>query len=293
MDKKIGMLVNTQKKGALDMARKLLKWGKKNGVTFLFPPHEGSILGVEAAPDNEWKSGITMAVVIGGDGTFLRASRYVLNHSIALYGINLGHLGFLASGKPEEAESDLEQIFRGDYSLQQHRILEGIIWREGRRKHTLYALNDLVLTKGAFARVISIEIRIGNHYFNMLPADGVIVSTPTGSTAYALSAGGPIVPPHVPCMVLAPICAHTLYARPVIVGENDIINLIPKGSHRDLMLTQDGQLGYEILPGDRIELFLSKDKFVNVIVLPQRTYFDLLHEKLQWGQGIVRNEDKE
>ncbi|WP_448807845.1 NAD(+)/NADH kinase [Aminobacterium mobile] len=293
MDRHIGMLVNTQKKGALDMACRLIQWGKKKEIPILLPPHEASILGVPATTDDIWKTTVNFAVVIGGDGTFLRASRYVLNHSIPLYGINLGHLGFLASGKPEEAESDLEQILRGDYALQEHRILEGVIWREERRKHTLYALNDLVLTKGAFARVITIEIRIGNRYFNTLPADGVIVSTPTGSTAYALSAGGPIVPPHVPCMVLAPICAHTLYARPVIVGERDVINLIPRGSHRDLMLTQDGQLGYEILPGDRIELSLSHNKVVKVIVLPQRTYFDLLHEKLKWGQGIVRYEDKE
>ncbi|WP_024822326.1 NAD(+)/NADH kinase [Aminobacterium mobile] len=293
MDRHIGMLVNTQKKGALDMACRLIQWGKKKEIPILLPPHEASILGVPATTDDIWKTMVNFTVVIGGDGTFLRASRYVLNHSIPLYGINLGHLGFLASGKPEEAESDLEQILRGDYALQEHRILEGVIWREERRKHTLYALNDLVLTKGAFARVITIEIRIGNRYFNTLPADGVIVSTPTGSTAYALSAGGPIVPPHVPCMVLAPICAHTLYARPVIVGERDIINLIPRGSHRDLMLTQDGQLGYEILPGDRIELSLSHTKVVKVIVLPQRTYFDLLHEKLKWGQGIVRYEDKE
>jgi NAD+ kinase len=293
MDRHIGMLVNTQKKGALDMACRLIQWGKKKEIPILLPPHEASILGVPATTDDIWKTMVNFTVVIGGDGTFLRASRYVLNHSIPLYGINLGHLGFLASGKPEEAESDLEQILRGDYALQEHRILEGVIWREERRKHTLYALNDLVLTKGAFARVITIEIRIGNRYFNTLPADGVIVSTPTGSTAYALSAGGPIVPPHVPCMVLAPICAHTLYARPVIVGERDIINLIPRGSHRDLMLTQDGQLGYEILPGDRIELSLSHNKVVKVIVLPQRTYFDLLHEKLKWGQGIVRYEDKE
>ena len=293
MDRHIGMLVNTQKKGALDMACRLIQWGKKKEIPILLPPHEASILGVPATTDDIWKTTVNFAVVIGGDGTFLRASRYVLNHSIPLYGINLGHLGFLASGKPEEAESDLEQILRGDYALQEHRILEGVIWREERRKHTLYALNDLVLTKGAFARVITIEIRIGNRYFNTLPADGVIVSTPTGSTAYALSAGGPIVTPHVPCMVLAPICAHTLYARPVIVGERDVINLIPRGSHRDLMLTQDGQLGYEILPGDRIELSLSHNKVVKVIVLPQRTYFDLLHEKLKWGQGIVRYEDKE
>jgi len=286
-DPRIGMLVNTRKPGALAMAGSLIEWGKASGVSFLFPPHEASVLGIQGVDDEEWKRAVSMAVVIGGDGTFLRAARYVLGAPISLYGINLGHLGFLASGKAEEAENDLEAILRGQYSLLSHRVLEGKICRDGKNIHTLFALNDLVLAKGAMARVMHIEVSMGDKVLNTLPADGIIVSTPTGSTAYALSAGGPIVPPHIPCMIIVPICAHTLYTRPVLAGENDVITLTPKGNHRDLLLTQDGQLGYEILPGDSIRISLNGEKAVSVIALPTRNYFDLLQEKLQWGRGIV------
>jgi NAD+ kinase len=281
------MLVNTRKPGAIKMARTLLHWGMENGVSFLFAPHEASVMGVQGAGDDEWKESVRIALVIGGDGTFLRAARYVLGASIRLYGINLGHLGFLASGKAEEAIQDLEHILRGEYAVQTHRVLDGRISRDGHDTYSLYALNDLVLAKGALARVMHIEVHIGDKLLNTLPADGIIVATPTGSTAYALSAGGPIVPPHVPCMIIVPICAHTLYSRPVIAGEEDVVTLIPRGNHRDLLLTQDGQLGYEILPGDRIEISLSRSRTIDVILLPSRNYFDLLQEKLRWGQGIV------
>ena len=283
----MGMLVNTRKPGAIAMARTLLEWGKEKDVAFLLPPHEASVLGLRGLEDDEWKRTVQLAIVIGGDGTFLRASRYVLGSSIPLYGINLGHLGFLASGRAEEALRDLESILRGEHTIQRHRVLEGQISRDGKNTYSLFALNDLVLSKASLARLMHVDVFLGDRLLNTLPADGIIVATPTGSTAYALSAGGPIVPPHVPCMIIVPICAHTLYARPVVVGENDVVTLVPRGSHRDLLLTQDGQLGYEILPGDRIEISLCSSMGIDIITLPCRSYYDLLQEKLQWGRGIV------
>ncbi|MDI9371326.1 MAG: NAD(+)/NADH kinase [Synergistota bacterium] len=281
------MLVNTRKPGALKMANTLLHWGNENGVQFLLPPHEASVIGVQGLSDEEWKERVDIALVIGGDGTFLRAARYVLGSPVLLYGINLGHLGFLASGKAEEAIDDIECILKEEYSVQTHKVLDGTVSRDGHETYSLYALNDLVLAKGALARVMHIEVHIGDKLLSTIPADGLIVATPTGSTAYALSAGGPIIPPHVPCMLIVPICAHTLYSRPVVAGEDDTITLIPRGNHRDLLLTQDGQLGYEILPGDRIDISLSRSHKIDVIILPSRNYFDLLQEKLRWGQGIV------
>lgn len=283
----IGMLVNTRKPGALEMTNTLIRWGNENGLQFLLPPHEASVVGVQGLSDEEWKEQVDIALVIGGDGTFLRAARYVLGSPVLLYGINLGRLGFLASGKADEALMDIESILKGEYSVQTHKVLDGKVSRDGHDTYALYALNDLVLAKGALARVMHIEVHIGDKLLNTIPADGLIVSTPTGSTAYALSAGGPIVPPHVPCMIILPICAHTLYSRPVVVGEDDTITLIPRGNHRDLLLTQDGQLGYEILPGDRIDISLSRTHKIDVLTLPSRNYYDLLQEKLRWGQGIV------
>lgn len=281
----VGLLLNTQKPKALELGRRLISWGQEKGVSILTPPHEASILGHPGISDEEWRQSVDFAVVIGGDGTFLRAARYVVGCSIPLYGINVGNLGFLAAGDPQNAERDILAIMGGDYSVQERALLQGAVWRGDRKVHELYAVNDLVVTKGSFARLVFIRLHVNGKPLSVLPADGLIASTPTGSTAYALSVGGPIVPPHVPCFLVAPICAHTLYARPIVLGRDDEVSIVPEGDNRDLMLTQDGQLGYELLPGDRIAVRLAPDKTISTISLPARDYYDLLQQKLNWGQS--------
>jgi len=283
----VGLLINPQKPQALELGKRLLLWGSEKGITFLAPPHEAAVLGVPGVSDDEWKNQVEFAVVLGGDGTFLRAARYVLGKDIPLYGINVGRLGFLASGNPNQAEENIETIIEGHFSTQKRRLLKGTITRGGSLVHEVYALNDLVVTKGAFARVITLQISVGDRPLSLMTGDGLILSTPTGSTGYALSAGGPIVPPHVPCMLLVPICAHTLYARAMVFGDEDTIQVVPRGDHRDMMLTQDGQLGYELLPGDCISVSLSREKWVNMVLLQDKDYYDLLLEKFQWGQNLA------
>lgn len=285
---KVGLLFNTQKPEAIDMAWRLWRWGKSNNIKFLLPPHEASAIALPGVDDEKWREESSFAVILGGDGTFLRAARYTFGCAVPLYGINLGRLGFLAIGSPESAENDIEEIISGKYSVQLRRLLKGQVWRGNRLVHELYALNDLVISKGSLARVVDIEVRVGKEILSLFLADGLILSTPTGSTAYALSAGGPIVPPHVPCMIMAPICAHTLYARPVILSDTDNICVIPKGDARNLMLTQDGQLGYELLPGDELHVMLDNQIFVHTIQLTGRSYYDLLREKLRWGFNGIR-----
>ena len=288
--KNLGMIVNAHKPKAIEMARRLFRWCKEAGVPLLLPPQEASVLTAEGLSDDEWLKIVDVAIVVGGDGTFLRATRYVLEANIPLYGINLGHLGFLASGKPEEAEGDLERIINGEYELLERPLLHCTLFREEvplHKIHKIHALNDVVLTKNAIARLWHIEVRFNDKFFGVLPADGVIISSPTGSTAYALSAGGPILPPHMESMLLVPICAHTLYSRPLLAAPDDTITLIPRGGARDVTLTQDGQLAYEILPGERIDISLSKDRVIRTISMPGRTFLDLVQEKLGWGQSIV------
>lgn len=292
-EKKVGLLFNTQKPEAIDMAWRLWKWGRERGINFILPPHEAAALSLPEVSDDEWRREASFAVILGGDGTFLRAARYTFGSSIPLYGINLGRLGFLAIGNPDSAEEDIENILEGKYTLQLRRLLKGQVIRGGRTVHELYALNDLVVSKGNLARVIDIEVKVGTETMSLFLADGLILSTPTGSTAYALSAGGPIVPPHVPCMIMAPICAHTLYARPVILSDTDTLLVIPKGETRSLMLTQDGQLGYELLPGDELQVTLDKEIFVETIQLNGRSYYDLLREKLRWGFNGIRETGEE
>ena len=284
--KNLGMIINAHKPEAVEMGRRLLDWGRAREISVLLPHHEASVLMTAGLSDEEWRKSVDIAVVIGGDGTFLRAARYVLEAGIPLYGINLGHLGFLASGKAEEAEQDLARIVKGDYSLLERHLLHCKLFRDGKTLHAMYALNDFVLTKNAIARLLHIEVRFNDKFFGILPSDGIIVSSPTGSTAYALSAGGPLIPPHMRSMLLAPICAHTLYSRPLLAAPEDVITLTPKGGASDVTLTQDGQLAYEVLPGDRISLSISKDRTIRTISMPNRTFLDLVQEKLGWGQSI-------
>lgn len=288
----IGLLFNTQKPAALSMARKLLQWGKDNGINFLLPPHEAAVISIPETSDITWKNSVSFAIILGGDGTFLRAARYTFGYKIPLYGINLGRLGFLATGSPNSAIEDIKAILENNFVLQKRNLLKGHVWRGERLVYELHALNDLVISKGNLARVIDLEVKVGEETLSFFLADGLILSTPTGSTAYALSAGGPIIPPHVPCMLVAPICAHTLYARPVVLGSSDVAAIAPKGNMRNLMLTQDGQLGYELLPDDRLEVMLDPDIFVSTIELKNRSYYDLLREKLRWGfNGITDGGD--
>ena len=205
---------------------------------------------------------------------------------------NLGRLGFLATGDPECAREDITSILENKFTLQQRHLIKGLVWRGERVVYELHALNDLVISKGNLARVIDLEVKVGDEILSLFLADGLILSTPTGSTAYALSAGGPIVPPHVPCMLLAPICAHTLYARPVVLSGTDRAYVTPKGDNRNLILTQDGQLCYELLPDDHLEAMLDPDIHINIIQLKDRSYYDLLREKLRWGfNGITDGGD--
>jgi NAD+ kinase len=286
--KNLGMIVNAHKPEAVEMGRRLALRCKEEGIPLLLPHHEASVLALEGASDEEWFKSVDVALVIGGDGTFLRASRYILEAGIPLYGINLGHLGFLASGKPEEAERDLKRIVNGEYELLERPLLHCTLFRENRPLHEIYALNDVVLTKNAIARLLHIEVRFNNKFFGILPADGIIISSATGSTAYALSAGGPILPPHMKSMLLAPICAHTLYSRPLLAAPEDTITLTPRGGGvREVTLTQDGQLAYEILPGEYVEISLARDRTIRTVTMADRTFLDLVQEKLGWGQSIA------
>ncbi|NLL36239.1 MAG: NAD(+)/NADH kinase [Fretibacterium sp.] len=283
--KKLGMIVNAHKPKAIEMAQRLLLWSQERGVPLLLPHHEASVLSSVGLSDEEWLQTVEIALVIGGDGTFLRAARYVLDAGVPLYGINLGHLGFLSSGRPEDVEEDLEALLSDTFNLLERPLLRCVLYRDDIPLHTLFALNDVVLSKNAIARLLHIEVRFNDNFFGVLPADGVIVSSPTGSTAYALSAGGPIIPPHLNSMLLAPLCAHTLYSRPLMAAPTDVISLIPRGSSRDMTLTQDGQLAYEVLPNDRLDIALDREKSIRTISMPNRSFLDLVQEKLGWGKS--------
>ncbi|MCL1875159.1 MAG: NAD(+)/NADH kinase [Synergistaceae bacterium] len=288
--KKIGILINSRKQQAIEMGRDIYIWGKEHGINFLFPVHDAAVLNVEGVSDQEWLSNTEAAIVIGGDGTFLHASRYVLDYSIPLYGINFGHLGFLTYGKPECVFEDIDSIIKGNYTIFERPTLFGNVIRDGNTVHSFYALNEFVLAECVVAKLLRVDVYFNKHKLGRLSTDGVILASPTGSTAYSLSAGGPIVPPHIACMIFVPICAHTLYARPIIAGPQDEISLAPRSCSRDIVLSYDGQLACEILPNDLITVSLSTSKTIKSIQLNDRSFLDLIHEKLGWGQSFMEEE---
>jgi NAD+ kinase len=292
MAKKIGILINSHKQQSIDIGKDIYIWGKEHGINILFPARDADVLNIEGVHDIEWLNNVDAAIVVGGDGTFLQAARYVLDYNIPLYGINIGYLGFLTYGKPRSIFHDIECILKDEYSVFERLTLFGNVVREGNIIHSFYALNEFVLTESIVSRILRADVFFNEQKLGQLSADGIIVSSPTGSTAYSLSAGGPIVPPHVACMIFVPICAHTLHARPIIAGAEDEISLIPRTCTRDMVLLYDGQLACEILLNDVITVNLSTSKTIKSIQIHDKPFLNLIHEKLGWGHSFI-GEEKE
>lgn len=289
-NKIIGVVINSRKQQAVEMGRDIYNWGKEQCVNILFKNDDAAVLDVEGVNDNEWLNNTEAAIVIGGDGTFLSASRYVLDYDIPLYGINLGHLGFLTYGKPECVFDDIGRILNGNFTIFERPTLYGNVIRDGNSVHSFHALNEFVLAEGVVAKLLRVDVYFNKRKLGRLSTDGVILASPTGSTAYSLSAGGPIVPPHIACMIFVPICAHTLYARPIIAGAQDEISLAPRSCSRDIVLSYDGKLACGILPNDMITVSLSTSKTIKSIQMNDRSFLDLIHEKLGWGQSFMEEE---
>lgn len=239
--------------------------------------------GVKAAPKEELPAICDMVVVFGGDGTFLSIARQMIWKSIPILGVNLGQLGFLTEVKVEEIYDMLESVLKGSYEIQERSMLEACVKRKGKELFCLPVLNDVVITKSAIARVIDFELSLGGVQVARLKADGLIASTPTGSTAYSLAAGGPIVHPKVGGVVITAICPHSLNVRPLVIPEDANIEVTLLQKDGDIMLTLDGQFGYELHESDVISITKYKRHSLKIVRSTQRDYFELLRTKLYLG----------
>lgn len=230
-------------------------------------------------PDN-----IDLLVTLGGDGTLLRGARMVAGFDVPVLGVNFGYLGFLTSIAPDELESAIQRVLDGQYWLDERFTLDACIeGSNGRRGGSYLALNDAVIHKGGFARVVRLAVSIGpdRQEIGSYTADGIIVATPTGSTAYSLSAGGPIVVPTVECILATPICPHTLVVRPLVVPANVEMHIESITPNAELMLTIDGQDGEKLRSGDRLVVRRGQAK-VQLVRFPGYTFFNTLSRKLHW-----------
>ncbi|AFK86925.1 inorganic polyphosphate/ATP-NAD kinase [Thermoanaerobacterium aotearoense SCUT27] len=218
-------------------------------------------------------------VALGGDGTILNVARQCASFSTPILGVNLGHLGFLAEVDAENVIEAVEKIVNDEFFIDKRMMLEASIIKENMEAVNLIALNDIVVTRGSFSRMVKLKVFVNEQYVNTYLADGIIISSPTGSTAYSLSAGGPIVYPNLELFVITPICPHTLHSRSIIVSEKDKVKLVIVGENQDVMATTDGQQGYKLNSGDTIYVKKS-NRYTNLIRLKSMNFFELLRSKL-------------
>ena len=281
--KKIGLVVKSDAK-AKKKADALKRWlrSRKIEIVRKKPAESGqknAIDSLSPAP-----SDLDCIFVLGGDGTFLSAVRWIGDQDIPILGIKFGEVGFLAEIAEENLYTAAEKVLKGDFILRPRMRLSVKVKRRNETLAQETVLNDVVINRGALARLAHIETCIDDHYLTTYSADGLIVATPTGSTAYSLAAGGPVIHPAVAGIILTPICPFTLTNRPLIVPESANIKIrLTKGS-ADIILTFDGQKGLEI--DDRDEIVIQKGPHpIHLITLPDRQYFDILKNKLKWSGG--------
>ncbi|HEX5081193.1 MAG TPA: NAD(+)/NADH kinase [Blastocatellia bacterium] len=273
--KTIGAVVGPRKPEALEVVSRLREWCESRGI-------ELRAVNSVAEPGGELDDDIDLVVVLGGDGTMLGAARMMGEREIPVLGVNFGFLGYMTEFTLEEMFPALENVRKGNFAVERRMMIDVTLNRGGEAAAARRALNDAVITKSTPARMIEIESYINGMLVNSFRADGMIVATPTGSTAYSLSAGGPIVHPSMSAILLTPICPHMLSNRPAVVPGESVVDLIFKRADTDLLLTIDGQPGVELQHDDRITLRRSETAF-NLVQPTNRNYFEVLRTKLKWG----------
>ncbi len=226
---------------------------------------------------------IQLLIVLGGDGTLLSATRALGGRQVPVLAVNLGGLGFLTSVTREEIYPLLDQVLAGNYHVSERMMLNADILRNGQGAERQCALNDAVINKAALARMLDFDLYIDRAHVGLYRADGLIVATPTGSTAYSLAAGGPIVHPHLDAFVITPICPHMLTNRPLVIPDTAQVEIDIAAAEEPVYLTLDGQTGCQLQPRDRVAISKSSSK-VALILSPQKTYFEVLRSKLRWGE---------
>ena len=285
----VGAVVKPNHEEAWATACELAEWLDERGINLIGKPYgkgekfDASKCGIEAVETEEFQTEADLIVVLGGDGTMISTARLTGDREILVLGINYGSLGYLTEFRIEEMFPALEAILEGNYQIDRRLMLDVEHLRNGEKLASGRVLNDVVINKSAIARIIEIEVELNNLYVNSFRADGLIVSTPTGSTAYNLSAGGPILFPSMNAVVLTPICPFTLTNRPIVVPDADEIKIKLKNEIEGVVLTLDGQIGHQIKAGDLVLIRKSKTNF-NLVQPLNRNYFDVLRNKLKWGR---------
>ena len=283
--KSVGIISRPRREEIAAVVPPLLAWLEQRGIQVVCDQETVSCFlpAPQGQPRERLPSMAELLIVLGGDGTLLAAARLMTEHNVPVLPVNLGSLGFLTSVTLDDLYAVLEKALQGQVRYSERVMLDAQVIRKGQMIHHARALNDAVLNKAALARIIDLQLLVDGEFVCDYKADGLILSTPTGSTAYSLAAGGPIVYPAVAAFIITPICPHTLTNRPLVVPDTAHIEVGYRAGDVPIHLTLDGQVGVEILPGDRVGVVAAPER-LRLVRPQQKTYFSVLRDKLKWGE---------
>ncbi len=287
---RVGFVIKHRQPEAASLAQRLAKEALDSGLAVAFCDESTAVAEpfkskAKIIPKAELMDHADLIVVLGGDGTYLSIARLMRDRSIPVMGINMGQLGFLTEFKKDEAPASFKSLIDGTAPpvISERALLEVTLCRNGETVFRGPVVNDAVISKGAIARIIGMDVHVNGQYAHGVRADGLIVATPTGSTAYSLAAGGPIIEPSLPAVVIAAICPHSLTQRPLVIPDSAALEIHLKDRPGHVLLTLDGQDAVDMTQGDVVKIQRFKKHALQLISSPGRDYFGLLREKLKFG----------
>lgn len=278
---RVGLFPNLEKEPVVPLLKELAAWLADRGVHVVCPPEARDVLGEDHTliPADSWGGMVRFAVVLGGDGTLLKAARILAPAGVPILGVNVGHLGFLTELEADNLFTELPFFLEGRFIIDERSMLEAKVLKEKGVGRRLLALNDVVLSTGGMARVGEVSVWVDDSPLGVYPADGVIISTPTGSTAYSLAAGGPIVSPELAVIIVTPICAHTFYARPTVISPRARVTIRVVRVHGRAVATIDGQEIRILREGEGVEVRLAAER-ARLMRKPDWDFYRVLRRKL-------------
>ncbi|KPL00756.1 MAG: hypothetical protein AMJ90_07780 [candidate division Zixibacteria bacterium SM23_73_2] len=280
--KSIGIVANPKKPKAKKSIQKIILWAKRNKIDCFFSDELKNLISKKEKllPLSTLSNESEIMMSLGGDGTMLKTARAVGRGGNPILGINLGSLGFITETTSKNLDNALRKLLKKEYQIEKRMVLKAKI--DKKNQPSMFALNDVVIDKGGVARLIQMHLYDGEDFVCSYSADGLIISTPTGSTAYSLATGGPIINPKTNAIIVAPICPHTLASRPIIFSENHHLKIVVECDKRDALFTVDGQIDKKLISGDSV--LVSKARHtVNLIKFPGSSFYSVLRKKLHWG----------
>jgi NAD+ kinase len=281
--KRLGIICKTGRTELAGILKTLLPSLGKKGYEVFIDEETAVLLGVEGHPREHIPSLVDVVIVFGGDGTMLGVTRLIGDKGVPILGVNLGGLGFITEVERDDLFDCIDKMLSGNCSIEERIMLTARVHRNRTVAAEFTVLNDVVINKGALARIIELEAYISSNYVTTFKSDGLIIATPTGSTAYSLAAGGPILYPTLNSIVLTPICSHTLTNRPIVLPDNVTVLVTLRSASEDVYLTMDGQIGFSLEKDDTVEIM--KAAYTTRLLIPcQRNYFQVLRTKLKWGE---------